>query len=103
MLVGAPEFEGREEEIEIPIGWSRIGRSPMAEIRLNDPGVSRRHAVLVRSDDGCLRILDDRSITGTYLNGERVRWAELSDGDELTIGGFTLVVRQPAADSSAAA
>ncbi|MBK5116074.1 MAG: FHA domain-containing protein [Thermoleophilia bacterium] len=91
------------EPIEIPLGWSRIGRSPMAEIRLADPTVSRRHALIVRTEDERLRVLDDRSLTGIYLNGERVRWAELRDGDELMIGGVNLLVKRPASGVSAAA
>lgn len=93
----------QDEPLEIPLGWSRIGRSPLAEIRLPDPTVSSRHALIVRTEDDRLRILDDRSLTGIYLNGERVRWAELRDGDELTIGGLNLLVKRPPPSVSAAA
>ncbi len=89
--------------IEIPVGWSRVGRSPMAEIRLNDPSVSRRHAVMVRTEDERLRVIDDRSLTGVFLNGKRVRWAELADGDELAIGNVRFTIRRPARAGSALA
>ncbi len=65
--------------------WTRIGRSLAADIRFNDPTVSRRHALIVRQPDG-LRVLDDRSLNGVFVNGERVEWSTLADGDEVVIG-----------------
>ena len=65
--------------------WTRIGRSLAADIRFDDPTVSRRHALIVRHPDG-LRVLDDRSLNGVFVNGERVEWSTLADGDEVVIG-----------------
>src|ERR1700736_3868813 len=65
--------------------WTRIGRSLAADIRFDDPTVSRRHALIVRQPDG-LRILDDRSLNGVFVNGERVEWSTLADDDEIVIG-----------------
>jgi pSer/pThr/pTyr-binding forkhead associated (FHA) protein/predicted RNA-binding Zn-ribbon protein involved in translation (DUF1610 family) len=65
--------------------WTRIGRSLAADIRYDDPTVSRRHALIVRQPDG-LRVLDDRSLNGVFVNGERVEWSTLADGDEVVIG-----------------
>src|SRR5262249_6799472 len=62
--------------------WTRIGRSLAADIRFDDPTVSRRHALIVRQPDG-LRVLDDRSLNGVFVNGERVEWSTLADGDEV--------------------
>ena len=73
-------------------GWNRIGRSATADIRLDDPTVSRRHALLVWEKGERLRVLDDRSLNGIFLNGELVEWASLSDGDELAIGRYRLVL-----------
>ena len=70
-------------------GWTRIGRSLSADIRFDDPTVSRRHA-LVHRDAGTVRILDDRSLNGVFVNGDRVDLRELTDGDQLTIGRFHL-------------
>ena len=39
-----------------------------------------------------LRALDDRSLNGLLVNGERVEWATLRDGDELEIGRYRLYV-----------
>ena len=57
---------------------------------LDDPTVSRRHALVVLTDEGDLRALDDRSLNGLFVNGERVEWAPLSDGDELEIGCYRI-------------
>ena len=65
--------------------WTRIGRSLAADIRFDDPTVSRRHALIVRQPDG-LRVVDDRSLNGVFVNGERVEWSTLADGDEIVIG-----------------
>jgi pSer/pThr/pTyr-binding forkhead associated (FHA) protein len=70
-------------------GWTRLGRSLAAHIRFDDPTVSRRHALLHR-EGGTVRVLDDRSLNGVWVNGTRVDWRELGDGDELTIGRFRL-------------
>ncbi|HWH44207.1 MAG TPA: FHA domain-containing protein [Thermoleophilaceae bacterium] len=69
--------------------WTRIGRSLSAQVRFDDPTVSRRHS-LVHRCDGTARILDDRSLNGVFLNGERIDWHELSDGDEIAVGRFRL-------------
>lgn len=86
--------EAGQERPVLPIapGWNRVGRSRSAEIRLEDPSVSRRHALLVRTPREQLRIIDDRSINGVYVNGERVEWEQLDDGDELLVGRFRLIV-----------
>jgi hypothetical protein len=70
-------------------GWTRVGRSLAADIRFDDPTVSRRHAMIHRAD-GCARVLDDRSLNGVFVNAERVDMRTLEDGDELTIGRFRL-------------
>jgi predicted nucleic acid-binding Zn-ribbon protein len=88
-------FEDADDEvaaIRLEPGWTRIGRSPAADIRLEDATVSRRHALIVLTDSGELRALDDRSLNGLFVNGEHVDWAPLADGDELEIGRYRLHV-----------
>ncbi len=77
--------------------WTRVGRSLAADVRFDDPTVSRRHALIVRQADG-VRVLDDRSLNGVFVNGERVEWRVLTDGDEVTVGRYRLMflVCQPA-------
>ncbi len=70
--------------------WTRIGRSLAADVRFDDPTVSRRHALIVRQPDG-VRVLDDRSLNGVFVNGERVEWHVLQDGDEILVGRYKLL------------
>jgi pSer/pThr/pTyr-binding forkhead associated (FHA) protein len=69
--------------------WTRIGRSLAADVRFDDATVSRRHALIVAQADG-VRVLDDRSLNGVYVNGRRVEWSPLSDGDEIVVGRHTI-------------
>jgi hypothetical protein len=80
--------------------WTRIGRSLAADVRLDDPTISRRHALVVRDPDG-VRVLDDRSLNGVFVNGERVEWHALTDGDEIVVGRYRLHFRVIAADRAA--
>ena len=82
--------------------WTRIGRSLSADIRFDDPTVSRRHA-MVHCQEGSARILDDRSLNGVFVNGERTDMTELEDGDELTIGQFRLYFMSTAERSGGSA
>ena len=86
-------YEDRGEVVARPLSdeWTRIGRSLAADIHFDDPTVSRRHALIVRQPDG-LRVLDDRSLNGVYVNGERVEWSPLAPGDEIVIGRHRLHV-----------
>ncbi|MTD46988.1 FHA domain-containing protein [Conexibacter sp. W3-3-2] len=68
----------------------KIGRSLTADVRFDDPTVSRRHALLVRQDEG-VRVVDDRSMNGVFVNGERVEWRVLRHGDELVVGRHRLM------------
>jgi predicted nucleic acid-binding Zn-ribbon protein len=89
-------FEDGGEPVVVSLrdGWTRIGRSGSADLQLDDATVSRRHALIVRTPDDELRALDDRSLNGLFINGERVEWAPLVDGDELEIGRYRLYVLQ---------
>ena len=72
-----------------PVGTgSAAAPSPMSG--LDDPSVSRRHALIVWENEKPLRVLDDRSLNGIYINGEPVEWGKLGDGDELAIGRYRL-------------
>ena len=68
-----------------------IGRDPDSDIFLNDVTVSRQHANIERKA-GKLTIRDVGSLNGTYVNGKRVDAAELSDGDEVQIGKYKMVL-----------
>src|SRR5688500_132353 len=66
-----------------------IGRSPDAEVFLDDVTVSRNHALLVRRNDG-LYVDDLGSLNGTYVNRHRIESHKLVDGDELQVGKYKL-------------
>jgi FHA domain len=94
---GARRLACRDDAGEVLVfsvkpGWTRIGRSVAADIRLDDPSVSRRHALVVSEAEESLRVLDDRSLNGVFVNGELAEWGKLADGDELTVGRYHLFV-----------
>ena len=66
-----------------------VGRHPEADIFFDDVTVSRRHAEITRSA-AAFEIVDQRSLNGTYVNGERVDRAALVNGSEVRIGKFRL-------------
>ena len=83
------EDSGETRAVALTREWTRIGRSLAADVRFDDPTVSRRHALVVRQADG-VRVLDDRSLNGVFVNGERVEWRALNDGDEILVGRYCL-------------
>jgi hypothetical protein len=85
----AYEDDGRVCVVALEKEWTRVGRSLAADVRFDDPTVSRRHALIVRQPDG-VRVLDDRSLNGVFVNGERVEWRALRDGDEIVVGRYRL-------------
>jgi hypothetical protein len=62
-----------------------VGRAIAADMRIEDAHVSRRHAIIVRHGANA-RVLDDRSSTGTFVNGHRVLTSDLHDGDVVRLG-----------------
>jgi pSer/pThr/pTyr-binding forkhead associated (FHA) protein len=83
------EDDDRRVVVAVEREWTRIGRSLAADVRFDDATVSRRHALLVCQADG-VRVLDDRSLNGVYVNGSRVEWSPLGDGDRIAVGRHTL-------------
>jgi DNA-directed RNA polymerase subunit RPC12/RpoP len=81
---------GKIVSFHLSEAWTRIGRCETADVCLDDPSVSRRHAMLAIESDRPPRILDDRSLNGVLVNGRKVDYAELEPGDELTIGRYRL-------------
>src|SRR5918994_101643 len=97
----AYEESGRQVIIPLNQEWTRIGRSLAADVRFDDATVSRRHALVVSQAEG-VRVLDDRSLNGVYVNGARVEWSPLADGDEITIGRHAIYFLDAATVGSAA-
>ncbi|MFF3144799.1 FHA domain-containing protein [Streptomyces sp. NPDC057927] len=80
---------------DIPDGYCEIGKLPSSRVRLDQDGVSRRHASLTRAGNHI--VVDDLGSTnGTYVNGRRLHSAlTLRDGDRLCIGVVELRVSWP--------
>jgi DNA-binding NtrC family response regulator len=75
-------------------GATPIGREVARGIALpRDPRASRHHATLHADVLGRLRIVDERSRNGTFVNGARVDEARVDDGDVIAVGDSYLVVR----------
>jgi len=94
-------FEDGDEVRTFPLTreWTRVGRSLAADVRFDDPTVSRRHALIVRHPDG-VRLLDDRSLNGVFVNGARVDGKALQDGDEIIVGRYRLAFLSVAPDEA---
>ncbi|MBI4557993.1 MAG: FHA domain-containing protein [Candidatus Hydrogenedentes bacterium] len=89
-----------KEEKEGPIfavglGGLVIGRSPEADVVLDDPAISRRHARLC-FESGELLVEDLGSTNGVMLNGGRVKRSHLKHGDRLVVGDFTFLLKETA-------
>ena len=77
---------------EMPGLLALVGRDDHCQFVLNDESISASHACLVRTPLGTW-VVDLEAREGVYVNGTRVRWAWLADGDLLRCGLFTLVIR----------
>ncbi|WP_350279886.1 DUF3662 and FHA domain-containing protein [Kribbella sp. HUAS MG21] len=89
------EVNGRRRPVNPP--GVVLGRGTDADIQINDPGVSRRHAEirLMPEGPGGIRVVlvDLGSTNGTLVNGRRTTEAELTDGSTVRIGNTTMTLR----------
>ncbi|HSE54371.1 MAG TPA: DUF3662 and FHA domain-containing protein, partial [Nocardioidaceae bacterium] len=88
------EVNGMRHPLEPP--GLVIGRGSDADLRINDPGVSRRHAeirVMPGANAPSVSIVDLGSTNGMLVNGQRVQQAQLDDGADVKIGNTSLTVR----------
>lgn len=76
-----------------------IGRGTEADIRINDPGVSRRHAQVeveyrgAYSEQVHVEIVDLGSTNGVLVDGQRRSRSLADDGTEVRVGNTTMTVR----------
>ena len=84
-------IEDAGEVVVIQVGEETVhlGRSTGADVILEHMSISRRHAVVARRGAATV-ILDDRSLNGVVVNGERVREAVLAHGDEIRLGDVAM-------------
>ena len=91
------EHEGgtgpRERRCPIPIvrDVTVVGRREFCDVRIDHNSLSKRHAVLVKTD-GLLVIRDLATTNGTKVKGQRIRWAALLPDDLVTFGGYKVRV-----------
>lgn len=74
-----------------------VGRGNDADLRVNDPGVSRRHAEIRVTEDATgprVSVHDLGSTNGVLVNGKRVENATLADGAVIRIGNTTMTLHQ---------
>jgi hypothetical protein len=76
-----------------------IGRGTEADLRINDPGISRRHAQIRVNTAGPglqIDIVDLDSTNGIVVNGQRVQHAVLQEGSRIEIGSTRMLIHAPA-------
>lgn len=69
-----------------------VGRTPEADIFLDNPGVSREHLKLEMTSRGFYAVEDLGSANGTFLNDQQIQREYLMNNDVLRIGKFSLWV-----------
>jgi PAS domain S-box-containing protein len=91
-VTSAPHADAIGRSFELGEGQGCIvGRSREASLQVEDPGISRRHASVLRSRAGLYVLTDLGSSNGTYVNGRRVRRAVLREGDRVQVGTATVL------------
>jgi hypothetical protein len=88
---GQPRLEVGGQAYPLARAITVLGRGTDADIRVEDPGVSRKHCEIVVGTPAIVR--DLKSTNGTFLNGEKVSESPLEDGAVVKIGGTSLVYR----------
>jgi hypothetical protein len=93
------EVNGTRHEL-VPPGLV-IGRGTEADVRINDPGVSRRHIEFVvseREGQVNIEVADLGSTNGMLVDGHRIQRTAVHDGSRVKIGGTTITVRVTGTD-----
>lgn len=88
IIEGGEVVETRELDRDVV----KIGKLGSSHLKLEDPSVSRIHAVLEEGSDGTYSVIDLGSAEGTWINGEQVTKGQVADGDELRFGDVTVAV-----------
>lgn len=92
--------------LTVPEGKSILGRfnprsSADLQVMTTDPSMDRNHSVLMLNSKGWLTIMDNDSMTGTFVNGLELDPGErrrLTNGDVLTLGATSTIVHLPEED-----
>ena len=78
-----------QKEVPLHDGVVSIGRLPDNTLQIDNPGVSSRHCRVV-FEAGQYFVEDSGSTNGTFVNNQRVSRAQLIDGDDVSIGSYTI-------------
>jgi hypothetical protein len=89
----SPEARGEEQAMMLTHAVTVVGRASDADLRLSDPGVSRRHAE-IRYEQGVFLIVDLGSTNGLRVNDVPTTRRQLSPGDRIQLGSTTLLFRR---------
>jgi len=89
LIVLAGSSVGRLVRLEP--GEMTLGRGSECDIPLDDDGVSRTHARLTCTDEGLVTISDLGSTNGTWVEGKKIRFHTLADGERIQIGGANIL------------
>jgi len=78
--------------LEVPEGQFVIGRSSKCQLSIDDPLISRQHAVLT-VQNGVAHVEDLGSRNGVLVNGKRISGtAAIAEGDTITVGSQAMTV-----------
>lgn len=81
------------QEINVPLADRiTIGNTEQNDVFVDDERISQLHAELLLNADGSVQVFDLNSITGTFVNGQRVVSHTLLDGDRLAFGPLHAVL-----------
>ena len=69
-----------------------IGRSPQADVVIDEPSLSRIHAAVSITPDGALSVEDLGSTNGVFINRSRQKWGPLAEGDHVLFGVLAYLV-----------
>jgi pSer/pThr/pTyr-binding forkhead associated (FHA) protein len=87
------DSEGRRDPMALKADLIRVGSSADCGINLDDPGISRKHAVF-RNIDGRWLVQDLGSTNGTWVDGKRIEHpTKLNSGDQIAFGRVRFVLR----------
>jgi hypothetical protein len=84
---------GAPRDVRLDLDEVVIGRGHDTQVCIDSGAVSRRHAALIRSDDGYVCV-DLNSSNGVYVNAKRVTRMELRDGDTIQVGDSLFMVQR---------
>jgi len=71
-------------------GTTAIGRGLQAEVRINDEGISRIHALIVQEGD-VYYLSDAGSTNGTFVGGVKIDRYPLLEGDRIQLGATSVL------------